>query len=130
MASEAPVHYLILVCTAEQNYSCAMRRAVIVREQSGHSGFPGFPLSPERALILLWEASWEAQLILLPGILAQGEDQALERAQAQNDHPSTLTDVHPRQPAVHVLADVCVGGTGPGFVQAGYTGQDIHQEQE
>ena len=87
-------HKNIPVCTAEAGILRAIRRAVDLRVESGLPGFPGFPLSPEHALILLWAG--------LPGfpelpelsILARQEDRALVRLGGQNgtwDHPGPYT---------------------------------------
>ena len=86
MASRVPLHKNNPVCTAEDKSGFVMRRAVDLKDKSGHSCSRGLHPGPEHALIHLKAARTGFPLILLPSILFLREDRVLERDNAQNDH--------------------------------------------
>ena len=72
----------------------SIRRAVDLRDGIGQKRPEEAQGSPKDALKHLLEAHPGFPLTLGLGILAGQEEQASERARAQNDLPDTLTDVH------------------------------------
>ena len=105
----------IPVCTASQEGSDVLRRAVIVAGLSGESGLPGPGPGATLDGILLWDRLLAARVTSAGGILVDRKEQVLLRARRQNPGSSqSVINVVMAPAAVHELG---VPGEGvPGQV--------------